>query len=76
MENKKVKNARKDFYDNIQFKSHLEVVVYKTLKKQDSHLYMNLKSSLYGMDINQMYYSSIELKRKILGMFFNYVIKK
>jgi len=33
MENKKVKNARKDFYDNIQFKSHLEVVVYKTLKE-------------------------------------------
>lgn len=33
MENKKIKNAKKDFYDNIQFKSHLEVVIYKTLKE-------------------------------------------
>lgn len=33
MGNKKIKNAKKDFYDNIQFKSHLEIVIYKTLKE-------------------------------------------
>lgn len=33
MANKKIKNAEKDFYDNIHFKSHFEVVVYKTLKE-------------------------------------------
>lgn len=31
-ENKKVKNATPTFYDNIHFKSRLEVTVYKTLK--------------------------------------------
>ena len=31
--NKKIKNAEKNTYDNITFKSHFEVVVYKTLKE-------------------------------------------
>lgn len=64
MENKKVKNARKDFYDNIQFKSHLEVVVYKTLKEAGfTPLYEFKKFTIWdGYKPNVLFFNRVNKK--------------
>lgn len=64
MENKKIKNAKKDFYDNIQFKSHLEVVIYKTLKEAGFNpLYEFKKFTIWdGYRPNVLFFNRITKK--------------
>ena len=62
MTNHKVKNATPLEYNNIQFKSRLEVMIYKTLLQEGFSV--QYEHTKYGKDLSLMFLFIIKIKRQ------------
>ena len=75
--NKKIKNATQNTYDNIQFKSRLETIIYKTLKENgiNSLICYNYKIDKYYMISSSKFKIGIDnLIKRIYNSISNFII--